>query len=511
MKVIIKTITALLPILLTLITCGCGETGLSRHAASKEDAAMAETAMAEGNYIRALKHYQEFLRKNENVELTDESATMLVSAYIHLGGIHLSFKDYQTAIDYYRKGCVLSDKMKLENLQLVCLSNLAATLIERGGNNDVTEAETIIRKMEQMPLKDKDRFYCLHHKGAIAVAAGDYDKAEDYMQKSLVLIDSCGLPGTLRTFPYGALSTCYEKSGDIEKAILYRRLVDSINANADLRLRPYLQMDSYRNLMRLFTLDGDMPEAVEAQERYLQLSDSLMSISEFLNLKNDQSEYTTRKANDHIERLLGTVSRQQMVMIGLIIVICLVVTATIVIWRQKMALKASHAALFRNNKELVDYEKNHLLENQDCNEVSTENHDPEDGVSTTSQHDEALWDKIINFVRTSDEIFSSDFSLASLAKQVDSNTKYVSTVINERTGANFRNLINEQRIVEARKRLTDEEWQNMTIEAVGNSVGFQSKTTFFNSFKAFTGLSPAYYRKMVLSERAEKRGFSSDS
>lgn len=502
MTVIAKTITALLTILLTILASGCGETGQSQHATSWKEARMAETAMAEGNYIRALKYYQEFLRKNENVELTNESATLLVSAYIHLGGIHLSFKDYQTAIDYYRKGCELSKKMGLEPLELVCLSNLAATLIERGEEKDVTEAESIIRVMERMPLEDKDRFYCLHHKGAIAAVSGDYDKAEYYMQRSLAIVDSCGLPGTLRTFPYGALSSCYEKRGDIEKAILYRLLVDSINLEADLRLRPYLQMDSYRNLMRLFTLDGDMPEAIKAQERYLQLSDSLMSISEFLNLKNDQSEYTTRKANDYIERLLGTVSRQQMVMVGLIIVICLIVTGTIVIWRQKRALKESHEALFRKNMEIVEH---------DSNEPPADSHNQETGASSAGQHDDALWEKITAFVKSSDQIFSSDFSLASLAKHVDSNTKYVSTIINERTGANFRSFINELRIVEARKRLTDEGWQNMTIEAVGNSVGFQSKTTFFNSFKAFTGLSPAYYRKMVLSERAEKRGFSSDS
>ncbi len=84
--------------------------------------------MEEGNYIRALKYYQEFLRKNENVKLTDESATMLVSAYIHLGGIHLSFKDFQAAIDYYRKGCDLSKEMRLQPLERVCLSKVVSFL-----------------------------------------------------------------------------------------------------------------------------------------------------------------------------------------------------------------------------------------------------------------------------------------------------------------------------------------------------------------------------------------------
>ena len=90
-----------------------------------------------------------------------------------------------------------------------------------------------------------------------------------------------------------------------------------------------------------------------------------------------------------------------------------------------------------------------------------------------------------------------EFSLNRLAEIAESNTKYVSQAINEHTGKNFRSFINEYRIREARRRLLDtENFGNVTIQYLAESVGFMSTSAFNMAFKKFTGMTPSLYQKL---------------
>jgi AraC-like DNA-binding protein len=101
----------------------------------------------------------------------------------------------------------------------------------------------------------------------------------------------------------------------------------------------------------------------------------------------------------------------------------------------------------------------------------------------------------------SDEIFSPDFSLERLAMLSGSKYKYVSQVINEHYQQNFNNFLNSYRIKEACKRMGDVEgYGNYTIEAISESVGFKSRSTFVASFKRITGLTPSQYQRMAKQE-----------
>ena len=96
-----------------------------------------------------------------------------------------------------------------------------------------------------------------------------------------------------------------------------------------------------------------------------------------------------------------------------------------------------------------------------------------------------------------------DFTLARLAKLVDSNTTYVSQVINEKYGATFSTVLGSHRVHEACRRMTDHEhYGNLTIEAISASVGFKSRTAFLNAFKRETGLTPSEYLRQAAEQKA---------
>lgn len=69
----------------------------------------------------------------------------------------------------------------------------------------------------------------------------------------------------------------------------------------------------------------------------------------------------------------------------------------------------------------------------------------------------------------------------------------LSQVINDHLGKNFPALINEYRIEDAKQMLISND--SYTLEAIGYECGFNSKSTFFATFKKQTGLTPSQYKK----------------
>ncbi len=82
------------------------------------------------------------------------------------------------------------------------------------------------------------------------------------------------------------------------------------------------------------------------------------------------------------------------------------------------------------------------------------------------------------------------------------NSKYVSKVINEAYGCNFRAFINEIRIREAQRRLLDtDRYGSFTIKAIAESVGYKSHANFILLFKKYVGISPSQYQKMATEDK----------
>ncbi|NQY30498.1 MAG: AraC family transcriptional regulator [Flavobacteriaceae bacterium] len=88
---------------------------------------------------------------------------------------------------------------------------------------------------------------------------------------------------------------------------------------------------------------------------------------------------------------------------------------------------------------------------------------------------------------------------------MDTNKSYTSKIINDYSNKNYNNFVNEYRVNEARKLLTEKENWSFTIEFIASKVGFKSKSTFNIAFKKFTGITPSYFLSSV---RNNKEGNS---
>ena len=82
-----------------------------------------------------------------------------------------------------------------------------------------------------------------------------------------------------------------------------------------------------------------------------------------------------------------------------------------------------------------------------------------------------------------------------VAKQIQLTTHQFSQLLNDNLGKNFSLFINEYRIKETQKMI--EENNNLTLEAIGYECGFNSKSTFFTTFKKLTGVTPSQFKKSL--------------
>lgn len=89
----------------------------------------------------------------------------------------------------------------------------------------------------------------------------------------------------------------------------------------------------------------------------------------------------------------------------------------------------------------------------------------------------------------------SDLSRDKIADELGISSGYVSQLVNTITGKNFANYINDYRVKAVKKMVLDSEFDKYSLLAIGLEAGFNSKTTFYNTFKKHTGMTPSQYRK----------------
>lgn len=113
--------------------------------------------------------------------------------------------------------------------------------------------------------------------------------------------------------------------------------------------------------------------------------------------------------------------------------------------------------------------------------------DPEDAQRIIGKLERAMQEK---------QLFKNpDLKLNDLAREISVSGHQLSQVLNERIKKNFTLFVNEYRINEACNMLAQH--TNLTIEAIGDEVGFNSKSTFFATFKRIKGVTPSAYQQSI--------------
>lgn len=114
-----------------------------------------------------------------------------------------------------------------------------------------------------------------------------------------------------------------------------------------------------------------------------------------------------------------------------------------------------------------------------------------------------LFDRLQNLMVEDQVFLRSDLSLKEVAALLDTNTKYLSQVINVQAQSNFHRFINQYRVDYVKDKMLDPALRHLTLHGIALQCGFSSKSTFFKVFKEFTGMTPrAFLKEQKVEETA---------
>lgn len=91
----------------------------------------------------------------------------------------------------------------------------------------------------------------------------------------------------------------------------------------------------------------------------------------------------------------------------------------------------------------------------------------------------------------------ANLTLDKIAEELNISKSHLSRIINSELGTGFPDYINSLRVEEAKRYLTNPDFANYTLVAIGLEAGFNSKTTFNSAFKKITGFTPSEYKNAL--------------
>lgn len=103
---------------------------------------------------------------------------------------------------------------------------------------------------------------------------------------------------------------------------------------------------------------------------------------------------------------------------------------------------------------------------------------------------------LVDYIKNEKVFLNNELRIQDISIKLNIPAHIISYVINEKLNQNFYDLINNFRIEEAKSRLNNIEFNNLTIVAIAYDCGFNSKATFNRLFKKYTDITPTQYRNM---------------
>jgi len=235
------------------------------------------------------------------------------------------------------------------------------------------------------------------------------------------------------------------------------------------------------NLARLYARLGNFTLSDKYIADALKHEQDLFKIEKIKSISEIEIKYETAKKEQElaIQKLEIETQNKKIFYVGIIALIFAIslIFVLFLVWK----IKTYNKNLFERNKELTSrWEKLKV-----CKAFSSEN-----------SSDNMIYQRIAELMNQEELFKNPDLSVDYISKKIGSNTKYVSRAIKESTGMNFNTFVNTHRIEEAKKILLDSIQSTWSLDAVAEHCGFNNPTTFYSSFKKYTGLTPANYRNI---------------
>jgi AraC-like DNA-binding protein/Tfp pilus assembly protein PilF len=428
-----------------------------------------------GNYRIAYESALNALQKSEAAN----SVTYLSRIYATIGNIYLNLDKHDLAELHYRESLKhSSDSTTISHI----LNNIGYSRVKAGNLDSALHILT-----QSLDIMKRHEDFYLHL--VLHSIAKYYEKKE--INDSAFLYYHLALEDAKKDNRADMKAHClldmgklFFKINEPDSALFYINQSKILASENELR---GILMKCYLALSEIAKSKGQTGIAFKYSEQYINLKDSILNHGKIVEIIEIRRLFETSKMTSQIEQL--TIERrmkEQTIRYQLIILI-LISIVLILVFIQNRRLNAAHKKLLERSVEIIELQEN-----------SVENHTKkhQKSILSDSMQNEFL-SRIYTLMDDVSVVCDPELSVEKMADLLHSNRAYVSMVINEGLNKHFRTFINEYRIREAQRLLSEMDVSKHTLEFIAQKTGFKSRNTFTIVFKEIIGVSPSFYLKSM--------------
>lgn len=430
-------------------------------------------------------------------------------AYIQIGELYYSFRDYEDASFYFSK--VLDDpEVAFEHNYLASAYNSLGLVARNNGDREQSSRYfRQILSLEPAP-SDTARFHYDIWQG-IASSNLARNLVDDGRRDEAIPLYRKGIANLLAIGDYVfvsnsavSLADLYIGKNDLAEAWQQLELARDCIERSVYNKRYHLY---YPVLSRYYAARADvvraiayMDSAMKAQEVYYDQFNALQLIRS--EQRAHRMEQLARDQELRSEQLRATNYRRtlRIVSVGLALVVALLYY---VVWLYRKKRTAYRALVLRTRewaeKPLPFAAENTVAATVPAFTPAVLSCPPSAPEEDTRRQDETLAREIQELIETEKLYLDPAFTLDSLASRMAINRFYLSRAINQHIGKKFNDYVNAFRIREAVRLLSNPSSADLSIDHIAAQSGFNDRKSFYRVFKKLTGLSPSEYRQGQLS------------
>ncbi len=408
---------------------------------TKHNIALIKTKIDENK--DAIKIFKEVLAYKKGKSFTDRSKLL---TYLTLANAYRKTGVLDSASLYNAKGYQLAKRKESDMHHFFTLSQGINLFYQEQYNASL---DSILKGMPYAVNKSEfDREFLVSgylHLGKLYTKLNDNEISLKYLQKIDQLHDSINFTSIETRHGYEELIDYYKKGDDKNKQLYYINKLFRVDSILDT---------NYKNLSKKIVTAYDTPTLIAEKQ---QLINDLKKREERTSLK---------------------------------LTIAIIVTLMIIIFF--IFIYAKNLIYKKRFRELMNTQQQTIKKQFRYKNTST----PESiGIAQNIVNE--ILTKLTNFEKKQG-FLSPNITTNILAKQLQTNTKYLSKVINAYKQKSSRLYINELRIEYVIKKLqNDPKFRLYSIKAIAHDCGFNTSEVFSKSFYKQTGIYPSYFIKQL--------------
>lgn len=350
---------------------------------------------------------------------------------------------------------------KDKNVIAVAYTNYGNSIVGKEKKRGLKYLKAAITQSNSIP-DDIIYIYSRVQAAEALIGMDSLEKAEKYLQEALKKAIETN-EKIQRTHVYLAQGVIHLKRNRIQEAI---ESLHNARVLAESGPYTYYLPDIYQNLAQAFRKKNIIDSSFYYNDKSIAAQQQLVNEKTNQQVAEVNAKYQLEGKQSAIQKLGDKIiTYKRLLMIGLILFIV-------------VAFLSLHLIKINLNGKVNNIIKTHIAKGAKRN------------YTPLPKSFKENFEKV--FVK--DEMYvQSDLTLQKLADLLSTNSTYLSRFINDEYKTNFSQLLNHYRIEKACALLVSNKMNNLTFEAIAQSAGFKSKSTFYTAFRNQKGITPTQW------------------